>query len=481
MLNADIDLPRHRMDALLNFLSYFFWVALALGILVFIHEMGHFLFARLFGMRVDAFSIGFPPVIYRKQIGATEYRIGAVPLGGYVKIAGMIDESMDADFAESEPQPDEFRSKPVWQRMLVISGGVIFNMILAFVIFIGLALWYGKAYVPADQVEGLYVADSSVAYNMGLRTGDRIVNLNGDRLERLDDIIAPEALSANPYSVTVERGTESLTLEGPDRLVSELSSTQARGGFEAFGFSIEPAQIGATVPGSPAEEVGLRGGDRIVAIDSQQVAFWGELVAAIQQAEGNPLALRWSRPDSLVESDDPTPVAQEGGFAYYEASITPEVQGDGSYVVGIYPDPSAIVVEHENYGLVDGVSAGVQEAWSLTKFYGAFVGRLITGRENVRESVGGPLIIAKTTKEAADAGGRGFWNIVAVLSIALAIFNILPIPVLDGGHLVFLIYEGITRREPSVKFRMVVQQVGFVLLLAFMAFVIFNDAVRWFG
>jgi len=190
---------------------------------------------------------------------------------------------------------------------------------------------------------------------------------------------------------------------------------------------------------------------------------------------------RWSRPDSLALADGPAPVAQEGGFAFYEATLTPEEKGDGSYAVGVYADPSAILVEHERYGLIDGVKAGFHEAWALTSFYAEFVGRLITGRENFRESVGGPLIIAKATKEAADSGARGFWNIVAILSIALAIFNILPIPVLDGGHLVFLIYEGITRREPSIKFRMVVQQVGFVLLLAFMAFVIFNDAVRWFG
>ena len=140
------------MEAIIDVLSYFFWVALALGILVFIHEMGHFLLARLFGMRVDAFSIGFPPVVWRKQWGETEYRLGAVPLGGYVKIAGMIDESLDTDSIDREPQPDEFRSKPVWQRMLVISGGVIFNLILAFIIFIGLTYWYGEAYRPLDTV-----------------------------------------------------------------------------------------------------------------------------------------------------------------------------------------------------------------------------------------------------------------------------------------------------------------------------------------
>jgi len=347
------------MDAVLNFLSYFFWVALALGILVFIHELGHFLFARLFGMRVDAFSIGFPPVVWRKQIGKTEYRIGAVPLGGYVKIAGMIDESMDTDFVESEPQPDEFRSKPVWQRVVVISGGVFFNMILAFLIFIGLALFYGRAYVPAESVQGVYVADSSVAYNMGVRTGDRIIGVNGERLDRFDDILSFEALSANPYSMSVERGSDTLTLEGPDRLVSELNRTEAESGRAAFGFSIEPTQIRATAPGSPAEEAGLRGGDRIVAIDNQDVAYWAELVVAVQRADGGSMFFRWSRPDSLVLADDPAPVALEGGFAFYEATLTPEEQADGSYVIGVTEDPTAITVEHESYGLIDGV-AGYQ-------------------------------------------------------------------------------------------------------------------------
>ncbi|MDX1440246.1 MAG: RIP metalloprotease RseP, partial [Rubricoccaceae bacterium] len=456
------------MLAILNILPYLFWLALALGILVFVHELGHFLFARMFGMRVDAFAIGFPPFAWRKKIGQTEYRLGMVPLGGYVKIAGMIDESMDTDFVDSEPEPDEFRSKPVWQRMLVISGGVIFNIILAFTIFIGLALWYGEAYIPADNIEGIYVADSSIAYEMGLRTGDRIVRVNGSEVERYSDVLGPRALASSRLTFTVNRGGNEIDLLGPDRLVSRLSATENSDIEEAFGISIYPSQIGNTQPGYPAAEAGIRRGDRIVGIDGEPIQFWEELTQAIVSSNGEELLVRWSRPDSLVREDDPEPVASQAGYSIFEAPITPKESDDGStFLLGVNNDPQAISVERESYSLGEGIVAGINEAWGTTSLYASFVARLFTGRESVRDSVGGPIMIAKQTKDAADLGAYGFWRIVAVLSIALAVFNVLPIPVLDGGHLVFLIYEGITRREPSVKFRMIVQQVGFVILLVF--------------
>lgn len=461
------------MDALLNVLSYFFWIALALGILVFIHELGHFLFARLFGMRVDAFSIGFPPVIWRKKVGATEYRLGAVPLGGYVKIAGMIDESMDTAFADAPPQPDEFRAKPVWQRMLVISGGVLFNLILAFVIFIGLTLWYGQGYTPIERVDAVFVADSSVAYDMGLRTGDRIVTVNGQRPERFEDVLSPENLTTDPFTVTVARGGATQTLQGPDQLISRVSRA------EGFGLYYVPSALGLVEEGSPAARAGLRPGDRLLAYDDRDVRQWPQLIEAVSASNGAPAEIRFARPEALAQPSDPPPVTRLGGDAVHVVTVTPEATESG-YRLGVGNDPE-YGRAFARYGLGAGIVAGSQMAWEQVALYGNLFARLFTGRENVRDSVGGPLMIAKMTKEAADQGLQSFWVIVAMLSIALAVFNILPIPVLDGGHLVFLIYEGITRREPSVKVRVAVQQVGFVLLLAFMVFVIFNDAIRWFG
>ncbi|MDX1531958.1 MAG: RIP metalloprotease RseP [Rhodothermales bacterium] len=466
------------MDLVLTILSYVFWVGLALGILVFIHELGHFLAAKLFGMRVERFSIGFPPRVVSKTVGETEYQVGAIPLGGYVKISGMIDESMDADYAHREPEPWEFRSKPVWQRIVVITAGVIFNFVLAFAIFIGLKWAYGESYIPAENVRAVYVAEGSVASAVGIQTGDRLLAVNGRELERFGDFEDVAELTADEVTFTVERGGEAVVLTAPDDLLSRLNQPDAQ-----WGLSPLPPLVGAVAGGGPAAEAGLRSGDRIVALDGEPVQFWGELVDALQDASGEPVAVRFVRPDSLAaEEMDLEPVGRTRVGAVYEVTVTPE-RRDGRYLLGVHsasgPQLEALYgIEYERYGFGEAVVAGSAETVEWIALYGRLIKRLFTGQDDVRESVGGPVMIAQATKQAADAGMRQFWFMVAMLSIALAVFNILPIPALDGGHLVFLLYEGVTRREPSVRVRMIVQQVGFVLLLAFMAFVIFNDITR---
>ena len=472
------------MDLVLTIFSYIFWVGLALGILVFIHELGHFLAAKLFKMRVEQFSIGFPPRIVSKTVGETEYRIGAIPLGGYVKISGMIDESMDTAHLDEEPQPWEFRAKPVWQRIVVITAGVIFNFILAFAIFIGLKWGYGETYIPAENVRAVYVADGSLASDIGFRTGDRLLAVNGEPLREFDPTGGIAALSADRATYTVERGGEEVTLTAPEDFASQLN--RAKGD---FGVDPWPSLVGNVIGGDPAAEAGLRPGDRIIAIDGEPVAFWIQMSEAIQNSEGQPITVRWTRADSLMTEDTALkPVGRTTDAAIFEATVTPKLSGgedetEARYVLGINA-PSADMlkqefgVERREYGLGEAVVAGSSETVGWIGLYGQLIGRLFTGKDDVRESVGGPVMIAQATKQAADAGMQQFWFMVAMLSIALAVFNILPIPVLDGGHLVFLLYEGITRREPSVRVRVVVQQVGFVLLLAFMAFVIFNDFTR---
>lgn len=466
------------METLLTVLSYVFWVGLALGLLVFIHELGHFLAAKLFKMRVEQFSIGFPPRILSKRVGETEYRIGAVPLGGYVKISGMVDESMDTDWVGTEPQPWEFRAKPVWQRVIVISAGVIFNLILAFAIFIGLKWYYGDSYIPAQNVGAVYVSPGSVAEEFGLRTGDRLVAINGEPLEEYAGTFVPRLLAADRPTITVERGDEEITLTAPPDLVNRLNQVSS------FGTDLLPPIIGGVAQGSPADEAGLRPGDRIVAIGGTPVRFWMQMSDLIQAADGAPVTVRWARPDSLAVETELEPVGLAPRATLYEVAVAPRLsEADGRFVLGVNSPSMAQVraifgVKERSYGLGGAIRAGSAETVELLALYGRLVKRLFTGQDDVRESVGGPVMIAKVTKEAADAGMRSFWGLVAMLSIALAVFNILPIPVLDGGHLVFLLYEGITRREPSLRVRMVVQQVGFVLLLAFMAFVIFNDITR---
>ena len=477
------------MEGLLTTLSYILWVALALGILVFVHELGHFLAARLFGMRVDAFSLGFPPNILYKKVGDTEYRIGAVPLGGYVKIAGMVDESLDADGLESEPQPDEFRSKPVWQRSVVISAGVIFNLVFAALVYAGLALTYGQSYTPAENLP-LEVEPGTVAAEMGLESGDRIVGVNGEAVERLEDVFTPSTLLADPFRLTVRREAGQVEVEAPSGLASRLSreaTALERAGQEAsltaaFGATPRyPPVLQSVSTGSPAEEAGLRAGDRILSIGGDPTPTWNALTEQVAASGGEPVTIRWVRPDSLGPAGEGARVADRRGAATVsEAEVAPRPAGDG-YLLGVMVDTASLGQRIDRLGPGQALAAGVGQTTGLVTATFGFIGKLVTGRESVRDNVGGPLMIAKQSKEAADRGLASFWEFVAYLSIALAVFNILPIPALDGGHLVFLGYEAVVRREPSLKVRMVVQQFGVALILALMVFVIFNDAVRWFG
>ena len=458
------------MESILNVLSYILPVVLALGILVFVHELGHFLTAKMFKMRVEQFSIGFPPKIAGKKIGETEYRIGATPLGGYVKISGMVDESMDADYAASEPQPWEFRSKPVWQRMIVISAGVVFNLILAAVIFVGLKFTYGEDYVPADRVPAIYVEEGSVAYRIGFRSGDRVWAVNGDNIERFDEILGLKSLAADQATFTVERQGQIKVLTAPEDLVTQLTRERGSGIFGAGIYGEPYVQVLSVTSGGAGETSGLKYGDKVLLVDGYPVRISSELIQAIKRSEGKSLELTVSRDT-------------EAGAERLVLEASPQLS-DGEYRLGIgvvtrdliFDNPQ--IYEHRPYGVREAIGAGFRSAWESTVATVQSFKKLATGRESLRENLGGPVQIGKVTKEALDRGWEQFWFIVAMLSITLAFINILPIPALDGGHLVFLLYEGITRKEPPLRLRMAVQQVGMVLILGLMAFLIVNDILR---
>ena len=480
------------MELLISILTSAFWVILAISILVVVHELGHFLTAKYFGMRVERFSVGFPPKLLGRRFGDTEYVIGATPLGGYVKISGMIDESLDTDHVEDDAQPWEFRAKPVWQRIVVITAGVIFNVILAVLVFGGIRWAEGDTYLPAENVGAVHVQDSSVAYAVGLRTGDHIEAINGRPFTRFDQLRSPDFVSADTLTVTVERDGERVRLQGPPDIITRMSRAFNNG--QGFGVSFLPPLVGQVQDGSPADSAGLQPGDRIVAIAGNSVRFWPEMSELIQQAEGRPVPVRWVRPDSLAAQPQETParlVGTRSGHYVFEAEIAAEKDDElGRYLLGI-GDPQRGTerarqmlyaqyggLQTERYGPMEAIAAGANDTWSYGRNIVVTLYRITIGRDDLRESLGGPVMIAKVTSEAAEAGAANFWRIVAALSITLAIMNILPIPALDGGQLMFLLYEAVTRRRPSTRVRLVAQQIGMILLLGFMTFMIFNDILR---
>ncbi|MEX1212681.1 MAG: RIP metalloprotease RseP [Balneolaceae bacterium] len=427
--------------------------AAAIFILVSIHELGHFLAAKWFGMRVDQFSIGFPPKIVGFRRGETEYVLGATPLGGYVKIAGMIDETMDTDFVDQEPAENEFRSKPVWQRMVVILAGVIFNMILAWVIYTGVSYVYGEDVLPMDTIEGIYIPESSLAHEMGLRSGDRIVGVNDEDVTYYNDLFNPAQLTNRNLTFWIERNGERVEITPPSNFLDRLNDEP----FLEMGWVL-PNRISNVMDDSPAEAAGLQSGDRILAVDGEPTGWWVAITERIQQAEG-PLELQVERDGEIMT-----------------LSVTPDPEDS---LIGIQAHDLRSDLEQIEYGVGGAVVAGAVE--TSDTFTGILQGlqKLFTGQISVRENLGGPVAIANVTRQATDRGGmRGFWGITAFLSVTLAIMNMLPIPALDGGHFMFLLYEGITRREPSVKVRMALQQIGFVLLIGIFILVTFNDILR---
>lgn len=431
--------------------------AAALLILVFFHELGHFLAAKFFGMRVERFSLGFPPRIWGFKKGETDYCIGATPLGGYVKISGMIDESMDTDYLDKEPEPWEFRSKPVWQRLIVITAGVIFNMILAVVIFAGIALTIGEQKVPIESISGIYVPDSTVVHEVGFRTGDKIVAVNGERVPYFSDLFSPAQLTASELSYTVVRDGKELTLPMPDSLLDQVG----KGGFIGPENIMIPAKLGEILDGMPADETDFQVGDEVIAVNGQRVRSWQEMAQYLQNSD-TPLQL------TLLRNGE---------------QLTVEVMPNQNKKIGIGPISfdKSIDVDHIQYGLFGSIGFGIEKTEET--FTGIIQGfaKMFSGDISVKKNLGGPVAIAQFTKDATDrAGWLGFWNFTAFLSVTLAIMNMLPIPVLDGGHVMFLAYEGITRREPSEKVRMALQQIGFFIIIALFIYVTFNDIIRQF-
>ncbi len=449
-----------------GFLQTVFYFVVAIFILVTVHEFGHFAAAKLFKMRVLKFYIGFDfwnLRLWRVQRGETEYGIGAIPLGGYVQIAGMVDESMDTDFASRPPQPWEFRSKPVWQRLVVISAGVIMNMILAALIFIVIAITYGESRTPI--LTGLYVPETSVFAQIGLKTGDKIVEVNGKPVKYWEEVLDPELFTSAVLTYTVERNGERLKLDAPSNMLTRLNDEKG----ETMR-PLVPAIVSETLPASPAEKTGLKPGDLITKLDGREIRDWSELIAIVSASKNKEIEIEWRTANGTVPKglDALDRLAKHGTIK--TARITPNAEGK----IGVQL-AQMINREYLSLNFFEAIGAGIAQTAKMTVMTIKGFGKLITGEEDIRKNLGGPVKIAKLAGQSAEQGAGSFLLFLAVLSISLAFINILPIPALDGGQFVLISLEGLLGRELPLKTKMAVQQAGMYALLALMVFIIYND------
>ena len=449
----------------MDFFSTLFYFIVAIFILVTVHEFGHFAAAKFFGMRVEKFYIGFDfwnLRLWRTQRGETEYGIGAIPLGGYVKISGIIDESFDTDFESRPPQPWEFRSKPVWQRIVVLSAGVIMNMLLAAMIFISLAFMYGEAKTPI--VTGAYVQENSVFADMGMKSGDVIVSVNGNPVKYWDEALDPELFTNSDLIYTVKRNGELKSFRAPENIMSRMNQDM-----DAGIRPMTPPLIGEVYEGYPAENAGLTPGALIVSIGGKDIFDWQQVLESVSASKAKPIEIKWRvLPGELGDATSIQRIKENG--ALKEATLRPNDQGKIGIVLKQINER-----EYKSLSFFEALNAGVERTFKMTALTLKGFGKIISGQEDIRQSVGGPIKIAKLAGQSAEQGAGSFMLFLAMLSISLAILNILPIPALDGGQIVMNSIEGILGREVPLKIKLRVQQIGVTALMILIAFIILND------
>lgn len=439
-----------------------FYLILSLSILVILHEFGHFITAKWFGCRVEKFYLFFDPYfsLFKKKIGDTEYGVGWLPLGGYVKISGMIDESMDKEAMKLPPQPHEFRSKPAWQRLIIMLGGVIVNVLLAFLIYAMVLFVWGEQKVPIASVKnGIWVQDS-VLYDLKLRNGDKITEVDGKAIEYFEDI-QPKLLLAK--NITIERNAQITKIDFPVNFIERLVESKRRTGMLLM--QRIPPYIGDYAPKdtSNGKKAGIQFMDKITAIDSVPVAFYDDMTSILAGKKNQSVHLQIERKGAPVE-------------------LVAQVNADGK--IGLpplsldqYDSLGVFKVDRKKYGFFEAIPAGVSLALGKLKFYIDQFKLILNPETGAYKGLGGFKAMGSIFPTEWGEW-EAFWRITGFLSIILAFMNLLPIPALDGGHVVFTLVEMITGRKPSDKFLEYAQIVGMALLLGLMLFANGND---WFG
>ena len=438
-----------------TFLIKAFQLILSLSIIVIVHEFGHFLFARVFKVRVEKFYLFFDPWFslfkFKPKNSDTEYGIGWVPLGGYCKISGMIDESMDREQMAKPPQPYEFRSKPAFPRFMIMFGGVLFNFILALIVYSAVLLAWGETYLPMrNAVLGMDFSETAV--EMGFRDGDIMLSADGTELERYDEHATRVIASAK--QVTVLRGGEEVAIAIPEDFMQRI--IKAKQGFAGYGTRY-PMVVDRTKAGSFAENAGLQNGDSIVAVNGIPTPSVYDVTNVLKEYKNSTVELLFYRNREISEAS---------------------VQTDSLGKMGFYPKQILDVYQHKtfNYGFFESIPAGVKKGvGTLTGYVSDF--QYVFTKEGA-SSLGGFGTIGSIFPSSFD--GKRFWELTAFLSIIIAFMNILPIPALDGGHILFLLYEVVTRRKPNEKFMEYVTMAGMIFVFALIILANFNDVLRFF-
>ena len=439
---------------------------LSLSILIVLHELGHFIPAKIFKIKVEKFFLFFDVkfALFKKKIGGTVYGMGWLPLGGYVKIAGMIDESMDKEQMDQAPQPWEFRSKPAWQRLIVMLGGVTVNIVLGFVIYMMVLFVWGSGYVGADDMpNGFAVADTFKEY--GFEDGDRIIEVNDKEFRNSLDINKHLFLRDVEKITVLHQDGKQETISIPEDIGSRMFQ---QGVMQPF-VPIERPVLDSVLPGSPAEQAGLRPGDVIVSVNDMEIGYWHELTREVQKSPEKSLRLVIKR-EGQFQSMPVNPEGDLQGGEFQTLDVTPNEEGDLGIAISREVTP-----QFETYSLSESIEKGFNYGyWTLHDYVVQF--KYVFTKKGATQ-VGGFGAIGGLFPDSWN--WQSFWLTTAFISIILAFMNILPIPALDGGHVTFLLYEMVTGRKPNDKFMEYAQMVGFFILIALVLFANGNDLYRW--
>lgn len=437
---------------------------LSLSILVVLHEFGHYITAKWFKCRVEKFYLFFDPgfSIFKKKIGETEYGIGWLPLGGYVKISGMVDESMDKEQMKQPPQPWEFRSKPAWQRLIIMLGGVTVNIILAFIIYAAILMVWGEKKIPADSLKYGISFNDSIFTNLGFKNGDKVIAVDGKPVDDFTDVI--KKLLLVDKDVTLIRDGKNTTIPMPVNLIGQLVEKKKSADGPLLSPRI-PVAVLSISDTSTAYHSGLRQGDRILSVDSVQTEFSDQFTNVMKTKVANStVKLTVQRGDSTLSFSSKLNAQSQIGFSRPLLFEQYDSMGIFKYTV-------------KKYGFFEAIPAGIKRAGTELKFYVDQFKKILSPSTGAYKGVGG----FKAMGSVFSGDGwdwEHFWTITAFFSIVLAFMNLLPIPALDGGHVLFTLIEMITGRKPSEKFLEYAQIVGMVILLSLMLYANGND---WFG